>query len=179
MPADLKSKSSLQRSSVILAADSVIKLEHAYTQDRVYRCNYDRIQSILIWSRVPTGRLVLAALLILLAGVGLLIAFTSGDVGAEITAGIFGGALLIFGIVLVYRYTVHKYTTIRITRGGAPLDIEGIYPRRKLARFRDDLLARVRASQPAPSTQTIVETESNAAVPLPDLPPQEIVQRPG
>ena len=171
MPVDLKSKSSLQRSSVILGPDAVIKLEHAYTQDRVYRCNYDRIQSVVIWSRVPAGRLVLAVLLVLGAAGGLLLALNSGDVGAEVSAGIFGGALLIFGIVLIYRYAVHKLTTIQITRGGSALDIVGIYPASKLARFRESLLMRIQAAQPAPPPQPALEP-----VPIPELPPQPAAQ---
>ena len=175
MPVDLKSKSSLQRSSVILGPDSVIKLEHAYTQDRVYRCNYDRIQSILIWSRVPVGRLVLAVLLIIVSAGGLLIAYTSGEVGPEVTATLIGGTLLIFGIVLLYRYTVHKLTTIRITRGGAPLDIEGIYPRRRLDSFRERLLDRIRASQPPPGVHLVpaVEAFPEPAQPAPRQSPAQ------
>jgi hypothetical protein len=185
MAVDLKCRSSLQRSSVLLAGDAVIKLEHSYTQDRIYRCNYDRIQNVVIWSRVPVLSLIMAILLVIVSGLLLLLAFSmAGPRDSNAFPLITGTILALLGIVLMFRYLVYRRTTIRITRGGKPLEIEGVFSTTKLRQFKETLFFNIREAQrqnaasappfaevvvPTSPSEPAVSAAGHESMPLPRL----------
>ena len=140
MAADLKSITTLNRFSLVLMDDSLIKLEHEYTQDRVRRFSYDSIQNVIIWQKISWWRFVLCGIVLVLPGIGILFL-------DNVAATIIGVILMLIGLSLMGWYLYCKMTTIRIVRSGSNYDLTGLYRPGKLRKFRERLLTAIQTAQ--------------------------------
>jgi hypothetical protein len=166
---DLQSNTMFGRISLVLMEDCLVKLEHGRTEDRVRRFMFDSIESVIIWRKMPWGRIAVTLGLFALPGVAL---FFVG----ELVTTIFGIFLVALGLGLTAWYLTCRKTTIRILRGGNTHDLSGIFRPSKVRSLRDRLFAQIeRAQQQAaatiasPSTEP-PPTESPATLPPPDAP---------
>ena len=146
MSVDLKSNTAFARISLIVMDDSLIKLEHSRTNDRVRRFMFDSIERIIIWRTVPGVRIALCAVC-LVAPALLMLIFDDRD-HVFLVIGLMLGTL---GLGLIVWYLVCRKTTIRIVRAGTAVDIVGIFRPKKVRNLRDKLIAGILAAQPAPA----------------------------
>ena len=162
---DLRSNTMFSRVSLLAMPDSLVKLEHSRTEDRVKRFKYDTIENVLIWRTMPWVRLVVVTVVLVLPGVALL--FVQDRDGVSLVLGII---LIVIGLAFDAFYLVCRNTTIRITRVGRTDDIKGIFRPRKVRKLRDRLLAGIRATQAFGSTDEQVQTEERPPDITPPLP---------
>lgn len=157
MAVDLKSNSFISRSSLVIMPDSLVKLEHTRTQDRVKRFTFDTIERVMIWKRFLWGRLITVSLLLLAPGVLLIV------LNRDTALIVCGSILAAIGGGLAVWYLICRKTTIRILRGGTTTDITGIYRPGKVAKFRDKLIRGILDAQTA-FAPTSLATETPAAI---------------
>ncbi len=123
---------------------------HERTQDRVRRFSYETIQNVVIWQKVPWLRIIICAVFLLLPGIGLM--FMS-NTASTVT----GWFLIIVGGGLVGWFSYCRVTTIRIVRAGRNNDLTGMFRPGRVRRFRDRLIAGIRATQSSALKDELVE----------------------
>ena len=158
MSVDLRSISMFGRSSVLLMDDSVVKLEHTYTDDRLRRFMFDRIETVLIWRRTPWGRLILVGLI--LGGPGIGLQFAGDPIARWI-----GISLIFIAVVLCGWFLYCGATTIRIVASGRQHQFKGLFRPGKLRRFREKLLAGIELRQGAAKFQAAPTSAAPTSVP--------------
>ena len=165
------------RTSLLFDQDSLIILEQASFNDRLRRILYDRVESLVIWKRIPWLYLVLS-LLLFAPGV-LIILYGPNHVAKGIGAGI-----VISWLALVARLLYCRLTTIRITRASKVREIKVLQSPRKVDRFSARLRSEIEETQQrkaleAESRQTSDEEEdrpvplgTDEAIPIPEPEPE-------
>ena len=173
MAADLKINNLRQRKSLLLAGDHLIALDHGYLRDRLHRINYDRVESILSWRRMPWVRMLLT--LLLFGGLGILLIITNDPAGQ-----FFGAIAMLVFVLLEWRYLALRKTTIRITRAGKHSDFTGIISRRKITNFLAILEQDIRRVQSEAEERAMGRlTESDGLLPEEPPPAPQIAEPPG
>jgi hypothetical protein len=145
MAVDLTSNSMFARISFVMMDDSLIKLEHGSTKDRVRRFRFVDIEAMVFTRSVPILRLVLSTIAFLLPGVAFLV------FGGEVATSVVGIILAAIGFALIAWYLYAGWTTIYIIRAHqpGPEKITGIFRPGKLARLKESLVDKIRAAQAA------------------------------
>lgn len=143
MSVDLANNTTFQRLSLVVMDDSLIKLEHERTQDRVRKIMFDRVESLLIWTVPPWLNICICGIFFALPGFGILLV-------QEVWSSIVGDFLLALGLGLIGWYVYCGRTTIRAVRGGRLHEIKGIFRPGRVRRFRERLVAGIRRAQEQP-----------------------------
>jgi hypothetical protein len=151
MSADLKCNTTLRRTSLVILDDCLVMLEHELTRDRVRKVMFDRVESVLIWAKVPWLRIVLLFVLLGLPALGILLIHEPVSTAIALV-------LLAFVVGMNAGYAYCGHTTIRIVRAGQTYEISGIFRRGPLTRFRARLLGGIRRVQQNLAVDPSVET---------------------
>ena len=142
MPADLNVVSLFSRSSLLIDNDSLIKLEHQHTSDRIRKILLDRVERVLVWSVVPWGRIFLVLLFL---GVPGILLFTLGEQSSNVAGTILVGILAL----ILFRYLHSRKTIIQVHRGGIIHEFRVITSPARIGRFLTRLKANTEATQEA------------------------------
>jgi hypothetical protein len=140
MSVDLKSITLFKRSSLLLMDDCLIMLDHEHTRDRVRRIMFDRVENVVIWRRIPWGRIIFLLIVLGLPAFGVVL--MEKDTGR-----IIGECLLALVAAVIAWYLYCRHTTIYITRGGQTHMVGGIFRPGRVRRFRDRLIDGIRNTQ--------------------------------
>jgi len=109
MAADLEARGLFQRRELMLDDDALLDLENGFGSDRIRRILFERIQTVVAWTNVLAGRLVLSFML-LIVGVLFLIPLFQGDANPIIVLGVI---FIILGLIFVLRYLmVQRYNLL-------------------------------------------------------------------
>jgi hypothetical protein len=95
--------------------DSLVILESDRTADRMRKILFDRVEGVLLWKRLPWGRMLLVTLLI--AGPSIAVFWAPGD-----EALVIGGIGLSLAMLLLARYLWYGKSTLRLVRAGEVKD---------------------------------------------------------
>lgn len=142
MSADLKSNSIFDRLSFVLMDDSLVRLEHSSTKDRIRKFRYIEIEAITFSRAVPFVRILLCVVFLVLPGLGVL--FVN-----ETATTVIGLLLAPFGVALILWYMFAGSTTIHIYRAHKPTPekVTGIFRPGRLRRFKENLTAGIQRAQ--------------------------------
>jgi hypothetical protein len=123
-----------------LDTDSLVKLEHSGTKDRIRKILFNRVDQIIVWRQMPAVRMIVVVIFLALPGLLLLL---PREIATTIIAIIL---LLLAGIILAF-YTYCRKTTIRIIRAGRIEDITGVFWPRKVQRLVAGMAHNIREVQ--------------------------------
>jgi hypothetical protein len=168
MAVDLKTNGFFGGTSIIVAPDCMIKLEHGGTKDRIRKVLFDRVEQVIVWRRVPVVRVVIVSVLLGLPGLLLLLV-------QETALTVFALLLLVItGAALAY-YLYCRKTTIRIVRAGRFEEVTGVFWPSRVSRLLEMMRVNIRATQ-AQGMAMLAEKQAAAdaaAAAMDDQPPAE------
>jgi hypothetical protein len=165
----LKTTSVFDRLSFVVMDDSLVRLEHGSTQDRVRKFRFIEIEGILFSRAAPVGRLILCTVFFILPGIAMML------LNSELALVMVGLGLMVVGLCLLVWYSVAGRTTIQIYRANRPTPekVSGIFRPRKVRRFRENLIAGIQRAQSAAALRD-AGTVQAPEVPALDLTPPPI-----
>ncbi|HEY1684668.1 MAG TPA: hypothetical protein VGG19_07900 [Tepidisphaeraceae bacterium] len=144
MSVDLRSNSLFSRSSLVLLDDSLVKLEHGQTEDRVRKFMFEAIEAIITWRTIPWLNLIIVTTFLI--GPALILILVVRGIIAEWI----GGSLFVVAIPVLAWYLYCRQTTIRIVRFGKADDIKGIFRPGKVRGLMERMIAGIQAVQNKP-----------------------------
>jgi hypothetical protein len=164
MAVDLATHTLFQRQSLVLDTDSLVKLEHEWSRDRLRKILFDRVDHLVVWRVIPWVRVLLATLIFGLPGF-LMMLLASDPVPTVV-----GAILLVIALVIDARYLYCRKTTLRIVRAGKTEDITGICRPAKVRRLVQAMVRNIH------TVQAVATTPQPPAPPPPadDLPAADL-----
>jgi hypothetical protein len=147
---------------VVIEPDSLVKLEHGMSKDRVRKAMFNRVSQVAVWRTVPWIRISIVVLFFVFPG------FLLFALPEEPAVKIVGFLLFALGVTVGGVYLYCGKTTFRIVLPGKTEDITGIFRPGTVSRAVAKITSNIRAAQavagPAPAAPPVI------MAPLPEEP---------